>query len=319
MSRHLPPLNALRAFEAAARHQSVSKAAEELNVTPAAVSHQVKALEEYFGVALFRRAVRTLYLTPEGSALLPNLSGGFDALAEACEELENEKRRGILTVASTPSFAAKWLVQHLDSFSEQHPDITVRIEASLEPVTFQGDGVDVAIRFGPGDYPGLHTDSLMMESVLPVCAPELIDGPQPLRSPADLAHHTLIHLDWHVAGALQPDWRMWLTMAGVDGVDPSKGPVYDTDSLALQAAIDGKGVALVSDVMAAHDLAKGRVVAPFDLILPSECGYWFLCPPDSLERPKVAAFRAWILDAVRDEAAQAAEAAARSRDLRRPA
>jgi len=297
MSRRLPPLNALRAFEAAGRRTSMSAAADELAVTPAAVSHQIKTLEDYFGVDLFHRSVRSIRLTDKGAALLPYLSEGLDAWAEGCKKLEALDKNAPLVISSAPVFAGKWLVRRLWEFNNAYPDITVRLDGSLYIVDFKDDGVDAAIRFGTGPYEGLHADPLLNEDVVPVCSPDLMASAHPLEKPEDLAFHTLIHVDWNAPG-MQPDWSMWLRTARVEGVDGTKGPVLTSDSLAVEAAMNGGGVVLVSEFLVRHDLEAGRLVKPFDLVLPSSHWYWFVCPPEHLERPKVKAFRDWLVSTV---------------------
>ncbi len=297
MKRRLPSLNALRAFEAAARLGRINAAADELSVTPAAVSHQIKGLEDYFGVPLFQRAVRKISLTPAGAALLPQLTEGFDHLAAACSRVESSEREGILTVSTPPTYAAKWLVQRLQDFYDKHPDISVRLDGSVSLTDFSGDDadIDVAIRFGAGPYPELHAEVVGDVTVYPVCAPKLLEGPKPLRTPDDLRHHTLLHVEWHMSGDDRPDWPMWLALAGVEGVDTRRGPVFNADELAVAAAVDGQGVALVTGVYVEQDLNAGRLVRLFDVELPTQYHYWLVCPKNYLERPKVAAFRDWIV------------------------
>ena len=297
MARRLPPLNALRAFEAAARHLSFTKAAGELSVTPAAVSHQVKALEDYFGIQLFRRLTRALLLTDAGQMALPALRDGFDKLAEASERLRAHDARGMLTVSVSPSFAAKWLVPRLDDFRAQHPDIDVRLDASDTIVDLARGEADLSIRYGPGGYRDLRVDLLFAAEVFPVCAPGLCDGPRPLREPADLRRHTLLHVDWSEQGETWPGWRMWLLAAGAEGVDATRGPRFSQESMAVQSAVDGHGVALTSSALVTDDIAAGRLIRPFDLSLPLDFGYYLLCPEATVEHPKVAAFRDWILAA----------------------
>ncbi len=303
MNRRLPPLNALRAFEAAARHASMSAAADELSVTPAAVSHQVKALEDYFGVSLFHRAVRTITLSAAGATLLPYLSDGFDRLTEGCQKLAQHENSGPLMLSSAPAFAAKWLMRNINDFNERHPEVPIRIDGSLAVTDFARDEIDAVVRFGQGPYRGLHADALAHEDVVPVCAPSLLNGSKPLRKPSDLAQHMLIHVDWFAAPGVQPDWAMWLKTAGLDDIDATKGPMLTTDSLAVEAAISGVGVALLSEFLVEPEIASGRLVKPFDLVLTSSYQYWFLCPPSHLERPKVAAFRAWLLDRLAQDSA----------------
>ena len=183
----------------------------------------------------------------------------------------------------------------LSEFNELHPEITVRLDGSLSIADFTSDGVDASIRFGTGPYPDLHADPLVNEDVAPVCSPALLEGAHTLDVPADLSHHTLLHVDWYAAAGTQPDWAMWLKTAGVDNVDVSKGPVFTSDSLAVETAINAGGVALVSEFLVREDIDKGRLVKPFDLVLPSNHWYWFVCPKANMERPKVRAFRDWLV------------------------
>lgn len=277
MARRLPPLNALRAFEAAGRHLSISRAAEELNVTPAAVSQQVKALEEYLEVALFRRFNKALLLTDAGQACLPGLRGGFDLLTEAVKHVATLEARRPLTVSVTASFGGKWLVPRLDRFRELHPSIDVRIDATARLVDFSREDVDVAIRYGPGRERGLRIDRLMGEEIFPVCSPELLVGNFPLNSPESLCHYTLLHVDSATLDETWPDWQMWLLTAGVGGIDVSRGPRFTRPSMAVQAATEAHGVALGSSVLVADDLAEGRLVKPFDVSFPVNFAYHVVC------------------------------------------
>ncbi len=296
MARRLPPLNALRAFEAAGRHLSMSKAADELNVTPAAISHQVKALEEILGVPLFRRLNRALLLTTAAQKCLPGLTEGLDHLAEAMGRLAGEDRAGIVTVSMPPSFAAKWLVPRLERFTETHPDLDVRVSASMELVDFRRDEVDIAIRFGHGNYPGLVAEKLFDDAVAPMCGPALLGGDHPLGQPGDLRHHALLHDDSTLfLDATAPDWRMWLKAAGVKGVDAARGSHFSSPELVIQAAIDGAGVALGRLSLAAADLAAGRLVMPFEMSLALAPSYYVVFPEAAAARPKVAAFRDWMM------------------------
>ena len=297
MRQRLPPLNALRAFEAAARHLSFTKAAAELNVTPAAISHQVKALEDFLDIPLFRRLTRALLLTEAGQAALPTLREGFDKLAEAAEQLRRHQDSGVLKVSVTPSFGAKWLVPRLDRFRAVHPEIDVRLDATDSLTDFGRDDVDIALRYGTGDYPGLRVDPLVTAVAYPVCSPRLLDGPQPLGGPGDLHHHTLLHVEWRMADEASPNWRMWLLAAGVEGIDPMRGPRFSMDFMAVQAAIEGHGVALIGNVLVADDLAAGRLVRPFKLCLsgPLEFSYYVVSPEATAERPKIRAFRQWVM------------------------
>ncbi len=298
MARRLLPLNALRAFEAAARHLSISKAADELNVTPAAVSHQVKALEDTLGLSLFRRLNRALMLTDAGQLLLPGLRDGFDALARAVTRIEAEQDHATVTVSTGPSIAAQWLVPRLDRFRRACPDIDLRIDATDRVVDFAREEADVAIRYGTGDYPGLRTELLFTDEIVPVCSVKLCKGPPPLRQPGDLKDHTLLHVEWGTHKDSATNWHMWLLAAGVTDVDANRGPRFSQESMAVQAAIEGHGVALIGSRLIADDLAVGRLVRPFDLSLPSAFATYVVIPESAISRPKVAAFFDWILQEV---------------------
>ena len=284
----LPTLNALRAFEAAGRHLSFTRAAEELHVTQAAISHQIKSLEEQLGIRMFRRGPRGLLLTDAGQAYLPEVREAFQRLTAATERLLEDDARGTITVSVLPSFAARWLVPRLTRFREDHPDIEVRVSADDRLADFDRDDVDVAIRYGRGDYPGLHADRFLTEELFPVCSPELLRR-IPLDRPEQLGDHTLLHDD------MRMDWSMWLLAAGVEGVDPRRGPSFNDSSMVLQAAVDGQGVALGRSALALDDLTAGRLVRPFDFSLPAEYAYYILCPERIANRPNIKTFREWLL------------------------
>lgn len=292
----LPSLNALRAFEAAGRHLSVSRAAQELHVTPAAISHQIKALEAYLGVALFRRRNRALLLTDAGQACLPGLREGFERLAEAVDAARSQVADRPLTVSVAPSFGAKWLVPRLDRFAAAHPGIDVRLDASTRLVDPRREDVDLCIRYGPGLYSGLFVERLMAEEVVPVCSPALRRGPRGLHAPADLCRHVLLHYDAPRGGDGLPDWSMWLAAAGVKGCDVSRGPRFTMASMAVQAAIAGQGVALAGSVLVADDIAAGRLVKPFEMSFPAKFAYYMVCSPAAAEQPRIMAFRRWLRD-----------------------
>jgi len=294
----LPPLKALRAFEAAARHLSFTRAAEELHVTQTAISHQIKGLEERLGVQLFRRLPRGLLLTEEAQRYAPALRAAFEQIAAATEQLSACGSGGTLTLSTVPSFAAKWLVPRLGRFHTAHPEIDLRISASLRLVDFTREDFDVAIRMGRGDYPGLHIDPLFGEVMFPVCSPRLLAGAKPLRTPEDLRHHVLLHdVDLPVAGMVPTPqaWRLWLERAGVRGIDVERGPVFEDSAMLLDAAAEGQGVALGRSALVAADLAAGRLVRPFDISLPFALRHYLVCPKATAERPKIAAFRGWLL------------------------
>jgi LysR family transcriptional regulator, glycine cleavage system transcriptional activator len=291
VARRLPPLNALRVFEAAARNLSFTRAAQELNVTQAAISHQIKALEEHLGLSLFRRLNRALLLTDEGQSLFPAVRDALDGLAEATGRLRARETGGTLTVSTLPSFAVKWLVPRMSHFQDQHPDIDLRISAKEYLVDFTRDGIDVAVRFGGGEWSGLRADWMADEALTPVCSPAFASR---LASLDDLAHVTLLHEDMLPLG-LFPTWATWLAAAGVQGIDPTRGPRFSHTHLMLQAAMDGRGVALGQVLIVGDDLAAGRLTAPFDFRLPTGFAYYVVCPVAAAERPKVKAFRDWVM------------------------
>ena len=312
MATRLPPLNALKAFEASARHLSVKKAAAELSVTPAAVSHQIKALEDYLGVELFHRRNRALELTEAARAGLPKLREGFESLAVAVDRLRTHKGGGMLMVSAAPSFAARWLMPRLHRFLEAKPEIDVRVSARLRQHTSDARrrghaeratleawlaDSDIAILYGRGDYPDFKVDKLIPLSVTPICSPRLVTHPQhPLIRPEDLRHHLLLHDE---TGDLYDGvsfWEVWLKAAGVDGVDLKRGPHFSHAVLAFEAAIEGHGVVATMPVLAETDLHAARLVTPFALRVPLPSSYYLVCRPDAATRPDIAAFREWLLE-----------------------
>jgi LysR family transcriptional regulator, glycine cleavage system transcriptional activator len=295
MSRDLPPLNALRAFEATARHLSFTKAAEELHVTQAAISHQIKALEEHVGVALFERRNKAVLLTEAGQLCLPGLREGFDRLAEAMSGIRRLTDANMLSVTTTPSFAAKWLAPRLDHFRQAHPEFEVRIDASTQVIDLGRERIDAAIRYGSGSYPGLQAERLMEVEAFPVCSPRLLAGPHPLCTPADLKWHTLLHTEWMARDEEWPDWRMWLLAAGQRDIDWTRGPQFNDATVAIQAAIEGHGVAIGRDALVEGDLAAGRLVRPFALSVGARFSYHLVYPAVALKRRPLAAFRNWLL------------------------
>jgi len=289
MPPRLPPMNTLRAFEAAARHLSFTQAAEELHVTQAAVSHQIRTLEEALGVRLFRRLNRAIRLTEEGQEFVSEVRKALSHLATAVERLAAPAAGGPLTVSVLPSFASKWLVPRLGRFRDKHPEIDVRINPSIQLTDFQRDDIDLAVRYGRGRYEGLESVWLMTEDIFPVCSPALLSGANALRSPGDLRGHTLLHDDGHV------DWAMWLLVAGVRDISPTQGPYFTDSAMVIQAAVEGQGVALARGALAADDLAAGRLVKPFDIAIPTDYAYYIVCPKATAHHPKIAAFRGWLL------------------------
>ncbi len=293
MGSRLPPLNALRAFEAAGRHLSLTRAAEELHVTPAAVSHQIKSLEDYLGVKLFRRVNRGLLLTDAGQACLPGLRDGFERLAEALEAARLQIANRALNVSVAPSFGAKWLVPRLDHFYAEHPGMDVRVEASTRLVDPLREDIDVCIRYGRGNYPGLRVECLIADEVIPVCSPDLLKGDKALHTPEDLRQQTLLHADLPFKDGY-PDWRMWLAAAGVKDVDVDRGPRFTMASMAVQAAISGQGVALAGRVLVEDDIGEGRLVNPFELRFPVKFAYYLVYPEAIADEPRIAAFVNWL-------------------------
>ena len=296
MARQVYPLNSLRAFEASARHLSFVKAAEELYVTPAAVSHQVKKLEEYVGVQLFRRLPRGLLLAEPGQVLMHDLREVFLQLDVAMERLKKTDKAGPLTISVAPVFAVKWLAPRLEKFSIRCPDIDVRVSSSLGVIDFQSDGFDAAIRFGRGHYAGLDSIALFTEHVTPMCSPRLADEQHPLREPNDLKHYTLLHDDSMAYDPEAPDWSTWLETAGANVVDVSRGSHFSHPDHALQATIDGTGVMLGWLNMAAGDLSAKRLIRPFDLVLPMGSTFYLVYPKAYANRTKLAEFREWIVE-----------------------
>jgi LysR family glycine cleavage system transcriptional activator len=307
MPKDLPPLNALRAFEAAGRHLSVTRAADELSVTAAAVSHQVKTLEDYLEVRLFRRTGNSLFLTDAGQALLPGLRAGFAEIERAMITLREHDLRGTLVLSVAPVFATKWLIPRLDGFHAAHPDIDVRISTTLELADFESDGIDAAIRVGRGRYPGLVAHRLFGETVVPMCSPALLERDPPLAVPEDLRHQVLLHFDWPAQEQVTPDWATWLRETGITGIDATRGPRFTQPDYAMQAAIAGAGVVLGWRSLAQADLDSGRLTIPFDLPLQMDVAFYLVYPERSAERPKLARFREWLLSQINS-----------SRDVRSP-
>jgi LysR family transcriptional regulator, glycine cleavage system transcriptional activator len=291
---HLPPLSALRAFEAAARLKSFTKAADELAVTPAAISHQIHALEADLGVSLFHRRNRQVELTTSARLLLPGLTDAFAGIQTAVRRLRAHNDTGTLTVTASPSIAAKWLVLRLHRFQEQWPEIDVRISTSDEIVDLTRGDFDLAIRYGTGRYSGLTVELLLKNEVFPACSPRLLEQGPPLRTPEDLRHHALIHDQAIDRDPLAPTWTMWLKAAGVTAEPTAPGLTLSNSYMALDAAIAGHGVVLAYSTIAAADIAAGRLVRLFSLALPDLFAYYIVTVPGALERPKVKAFRDWL-------------------------
>jgi LysR family glycine cleavage system transcriptional activator len=283
-------MNALRAFEAAARLENFSRAADEIFVTHGAVSRAVRQLEADLGQPLFRRTTRSVRLTATGEAYAQEVRSVLERLNRATEQARAKSMTGALTVSTLDSFAGKWLLPRMSHFREVCPDIDLRLSTSDGLVDFVREDIDIAVRYGLGDYPHLQSEFLMGEDLFPVCSPALLAGPHALTCPDDLHHHQLIHDDFHI------DWKMWLTAAGVANVETLRGPTYHSSDLGIRAALQGDGVALGRSALVEDDIAAGRLVRPFELTLAANHAYYVVYPPGALENPKVGAFRDWIID-----------------------
>ncbi|MHB8816621.1 MAG: transcriptional regulator GcvA [Steroidobacteraceae bacterium] len=294
MPRRLPPLSSLRAFEVVARHGTFRAAAEELHVTAAAVIQQVKALEGFVGRKLLRRHSRGYSLTRDGVAGLEALRDGFDQLSAAVDAMASGGHR-VLTVSAVPSSSAEWLVPRLHRFRAQHPEIDVLLQPSLEFVDLEHSRVDLGIRYGSGSYPGVLSERLFDDEIFPVYSPRMLGGRRPLKSPADLRAHPLIHTEWTPETGHWPGWSDWLTAAGVTGVDVTKGLRFSDGALVIQAAVSGQGVALGHKAMALDHLAAGRLIRPFELSLVTDFAYYIVCAKKRAEEPDLVAFRRWVI------------------------
>jgi LysR family transcriptional regulator, glycine cleavage system transcriptional activator len=300
MRRPMPPLNALKAFEATARHLSFTKAAAELHVTPAALSHQIRGLEDLLGLKLFFRRARAIELTDAARLIYPGIQTGFESLRAAVERLEPSRQDRVLVVSATPGLTAKWLAPRLYRFLGKHPDIDTRISASSAYVNFAADGVDVGIRLSSGNHPELYVEKLSDEWLLPLCSPRLLDGAHPLRSPKDLVHFTLIQVD--LPGVV-PTWSDWFQMAGIDGIDSTRGLRLNVADHALDAASESAGVVLAYKLVASRDIGLGRLIIPFgpEIPLPGR-SYFFVCQKGHEQRAPVKAFRDWIFAEIEETA-----------------
>lgn len=295
MPRRLPSLNALKAFEASARHESFTKAAGELCVTQGAVSHQVKALEAELGLRLFQRERQRLVITEAGRSYLEVVRDAFDRIAAGTEVLLQRQTGGVLTVSTSPDFAAKWLVHRLGRFAEAHPEIDLRVSATLHHVDFAREDVDLAVRHGDGNWPGLDVTRLCTEQLFPVCSPKLVSGKRRITQPRDILKFTLLHLDQ------RQDWAKWLDAAGVVSAEVSRGPVMNRASMVIDAAVDGQGIALARTTLAAWDLLSRRLVRPFAASLRLSKAYWIICPKATAALPKITIFREWLLAEAADD------------------
>ena len=311
MPRRLPALNALKAFEAAARHESFTRAAEELCVTQGAVSHQVKALEAELGIKLFNRERQRLIITEAGRDYLTVLRDAFDRMAVGTERLIQRQSAGVLTISTSPDFAAKWLVHRLGRFAEAHPNIDLRVSATLHHVDFAREDVDLAVRHGDGNWPGLDVVRLSTEQLFAVCSPKLLEGRNRMTKPSDVLKFPLLHLDDSNA------WSRWFEAAGVEGAGNSHGPVLNRASMVIDAAVDGQGVALARTTLAAWDLLSGRLVRPFAETLRLSKTYWIICPKATSKLPKIATFRDWLLAEAARDTRHLQQLGAKGKDARR--
>ena len=303
MSQQLTHLNALKTFEVVARHQSVRRAAEELNVTPAAVSHQIKKIEEYFGISLFNRLDGRIEPTPVALAALPKLKEGFENLSAAVQQMRAVKGRRTLRVLAAPSFAAKWLAPRLNRFLATQDDVDLEVLSSdnliaenVRPsaisAALKQKEVDVAIPFGRGRFPGCKATKLMPVDAVPLCSPRLLEGPGGLKKPSDLRGLTLLHDGTRYPE--NPSWAEWFAAAGLDGADDTRGIHFDHAMQALEAAIEGQGVALTLRPLALADISAGRLVIPFDIALPLRISYYVVQNQGPAD-PPVDMLRRWLL------------------------
>ena len=288
--RRLPNLAALRAFEAAARHGNFSRAAEEIHVTHGAISHQVRALEEELGVALFARHGKRIAITPEGERFATALRKALSEIATAAAALQADGKQKRLTVTALPSFAGRWLSPRLGRFIEQHPDMEVMLQSSSQLTDFVRESVDLGVRFGRGNYPGLVTEKIMDDYYYPVASPRFNRGKLP-RTPDQLAKHPLLRCE------LEP-WTPWFRAAGLDFLEPTGGLVFQDSSMLVRAAVEGHGIALARHVIAGSDIESGELVRLFDVAVQCPQSYYLVCPPESLRKPQVQAFRNWLLEEI---------------------
>jgi LysR family glycine cleavage system transcriptional activator len=298
MALHIPGTRALRAFEAAGRHLNFTRAAAELGLTPAAISHQIKEFEDQLGVGLFLRTSRTMQLTPAGEIIHAAAAEALAGLTRAVARARKTRGGMSLRITASASIAAKWLVPRIDEFMQRWPEIDVRMDISTNVRDFDRDDVDVAIRWGNGDYAGMRSDRLFDNTISPVCSPKLLRSRQPLNEPRDLLRHMLIHVAWSGQGITWPDWRMWMLAAGIKDFDDGPGLHFTESGPAIQAAIDGQGVVLGDSSLVADDLAAGRLVQPFALSIkgPPQFAYYIVSPEETAGDPLVSAFRDWVLE-----------------------
>jgi LysR family glycine cleavage system transcriptional activator len=306
----LPGTRALRTLVSAGRHLNFTRAADELNLTPAAVSYQIKEIEDRLGVKLFVRSSRSIHLTPEGEVLCEAAAESLEVLNRAAARAKKMSRSITtqLKVTLDPHFATKWLMRRVDNFRKLQPAIELRFEVSYEVREFELDDIDVAIRYGSGKYSGLVANRLFDNVIVPVCSPRLLKSGRSLAEPRDLMQHTLAHIEWSRQGVTWPNWQMWMAAAGIHDYDDSRTVVFETSSDAVEAALAGEAVALADFAMIANDLSEGRLVRPFELSIkaPAEFAYFLVYPKASAADPRIIAFRDWLLDEAAAESTPAA-------------
>ena len=290
MARKLPPLTALPAFDAAARHLSFTNAAAELNLTHGAISRAVRNIEDRLGVKLFERGTRSVELTTAGAAYAAEVAAALDRISAATIVATAPRSAGVLNVSTSDGFAGRWLVPRLHRFHRANRDIDVRLSTSGVLADFVRDGIDVAIRYGTGNYGGVKAEFLAEEDVFPVCSPELLQGEHPLREPSDLKHHTLIHDNFRI------DWAAWMEHVGMENVDPTGGVKFDSATYAVEAAVHGEGVLLGRSALVSADMAAGRLVCPFDIPMKSRSRYYVVYLAGALRQKKVRLFRDWLFE-----------------------
>ena len=290
MARRLPPLNSLKSFEAAGRRLSFTRAAQELNVTQAAVSHQIKVIEEYLGVTLFVRTPRKLVLTEQGKTLLPDVIEAFDKVSNAIGAIKQEPSSKMISVRLAPSFAAKWLSPRLKYFWLQYPEIDLCLYHAHPAVDFDREEIDIAVTYGKGDWPGVVVDPILSLDFFPVCTPAFMSNDKPLSDIDNLRYYSLLH------DANYECWADWLKLANIDGINASKGTIIDDTNVLIQAAVDGQGVALGSTTFVQDLLDSGKLIKPFDITLVNEFAYYIVCPEVHLKNPSVQAFKGWLLE-----------------------
>jgi len=290
MVRRLPPLNSLKSFEAAGRRLSFTRAAQERNVTQAAVSHQIKVIEEYLGVTLFVRTPRKLVLTEQGKTLLPDVIEAFDKVSNAIGAIKQEPSSKMISVRLAPSFAAKWLSPRLKYFWLQYPEIDLCLYHAHPAVDFDREEIDIAVTYGKGDWPGLVVDQILSLDFFPVCTPAFMSNDKPLSDIDNLRYYSLLH------DANYECWADWLKLANIDEINASKGTIIDDTNVLIQAAVDGQGVALGSTTFVQDLLDSGKLIKPFDITLVNEFAYYIVCPETHLHNTSVQAFKNWLLE-----------------------